>query len=74
MAHKTLDVRTKPHKNIKRITLKKQTVTSCIINSVTMYVKHLEKWLAPSTHSCVYFIIIINKLKSKYSVFWENKK
>lgn len=32
MVHKTLDVRTKHHRIIKRITFKKQTVTSCVIN------------------------------------------
>lgn len=40
MAHKTLDVRTKHHKIIKRITLKKQTVTSFVI-LWQIYVKHL---------------------------------
>lgn len=42
MAHKTLGVRTKHHKIIKRITLKKQTVTSCIINYVTNICKALR--------------------------------
>lgn len=42
MAHKTLDVRTKHHKIIKRITLKKQTVTSFVINSVTNICKALR--------------------------------
>lgn len=42
MAHKTLDVRTKPHKNIKRMTLRKQTVTSYIINFVTDVYKALK--------------------------------
>lgn len=42
MAHKTLDVRTKHHKIIKRITLKKQTVTSYIISSVINVCKTLR--------------------------------
>lgn len=42
MAHKTLDVRTKHHEIIKRITLKKQTVTSYIISSVINACKTLR--------------------------------
>lgn len=42
MAHKTLDVRTKHHKIIKKVTLKKQTVTSCVISSVTNICKALR--------------------------------
>lgn len=41
MARKTLHVRTKHHKIIKRITLKKQTVTFCIINYVISVCKAL---------------------------------
>ena len=47
MAHKTLHVRTKHRKIIKRITLRKQTVTFCIINSMTIVCKALRIVLGP---------------------------